>query len=138
MPFGLGAVLASVGVSQAGADLLDKAGELLFGERTKEIVEDVQTQLRAYAGEAPTNHDLESAIRCAELTATRALLGYYRRRVEGENFGTRTAQPPPFIESAQKWTRGLLKKHSGSDSLVHTATRAGLGCWAANLGASPS
>ena len=39
------------------------------------------------------------------------------------------------------WQRcrvGLLKKHSGSDSLVHTATRAGLGCWAANLGASPS
>jgi hypothetical protein len=103
MAFGLGTLLAGAGLPRFAPDLLDKAGELLFGARSKEILETAQDRLRAYTGKVPVNHELEQAIRCAELTATLVLLVEFRHKTEGEHFDTRSAVPPPFIAAAQAW-----------------------------------
>jgi hypothetical protein len=100
---GLGTLLAAIGLSQFSADLLDKAGELLFGTRGRGILEQIQDRLRAYTGKVPVNHDIEQAIRYAELTASIILVDHYRRTTEGEHFDTRSAVPPPFIGAAQTW-----------------------------------
>jgi hypothetical protein len=75
----------------------------LFDGAGKRILEETQARLRAYTGGIPPNHDLEHAIRFAELTSTLVLLEAYRRQNEGDRFDTRGAEPPRFIAAARKW-----------------------------------
>ena len=79
-------ILAGFGLSGWSDELLEKAAELLFDDAGKRMLEDIQARLRAYTGGIPPNHDLEHAIRSAELTSTLVLLEEYRRQDEGDRF----------------------------------------------------
>jgi hypothetical protein len=99
---GLLMMFGAAGAEWAGP-LLDKAAEHLFDGAGKRALEDITAKLRAYTGDVPLNHDLEHAIRLAELTSTIVLLEAYRRQDEGDRFDSRTAMEPPFIPAARKW-----------------------------------
>jgi hypothetical protein len=91
MSFVVASILAGFGLSGWSDDLLKKAAELLFDDAGKYLLEETQARLRAYAGDIPANHDLEHAIRYAELTSTLVLLEEYRRQDEGDRFDVRGA-----------------------------------------------
>ena len=101
-------ILAGFGLSGWSDELLKKAAELLFDDAGKRMLEDIQARLRAYTGGIPPNHDLEHAIRSAELTSTLVLLEEYRRQDEGDRFDTRGAMPPPFISASRKWLNNQI------------------------------
>jgi tetratricopeptide (TPR) repeat protein len=102
------ALLAALGVGKEAAGLLDKAADQLFGASGKKLLEEVQGRLRAFTGKVPANHDLEKAIRLAELTATLVLVDNFRRKQELDNFDTRSARFPPFIDAANAWLFGQI------------------------------
>jgi hypothetical protein len=101
-------ILAGFGLSGWSDDLLKKAAELLFDDAGRHLLKETQARLRAYAGDIPANHDLEHAIRYAELTSTLVLLEEYRRQDEGDRFDVRGAMPPTFIAAARKWLHQQL------------------------------
>src|ERR1700730_3180475 len=101
-------VLAGLGLTGWSADLLDKAADRLFDGAGKRILEEIQARFRAYTGSIPPNHDLEHAIRLAELSSTLVLLGIYGRKDEGYRFDTRGADLPPFVPAARKWLHEQL------------------------------
>ena len=103
MPLGLGTLLASAGIAQVAADALDKAAGMLFGARAKEMLTEIQDRVRAYSGAIPPNHDLEQAIRYAELTASIALLNGFGRAFETELVTARATRESPFIPAAKAW-----------------------------------
>ncbi len=96
----------------AGADLaikaLESAEKLLFDGAGKAVLEDVQARLRAWTGTVPRNHDLERALRLAELTTSLVLLGAYRQEAEDAALDHRSARVPPFIDAATKALHGTL------------------------------
>ncbi len=103
-----GLVLTALGLKEAAGatgDLLEVASELLFDGAGKRVLEDVHARLRAYAGKVPPNHDLEHAIRLAELTSSLVLLESYGREKEADpdNFDHRAALAPRFITAARLW-----------------------------------
>jgi len=104
----VGGILGGLGWTLGSDALLEKAAELLFDGAGKRVLEEVQARLRAYTGGIPPNHDLEHAMRLAELTGTLVLLETYRREDEGDRFDTRAAIPPPFIAAARKWLHGQI------------------------------
>jgi hypothetical protein len=84
-----GGLLIALGASTAewAGPLLDKAAERLF---------------------VSLNHELEQALRLAELTTTLVLLDIYRRREEAERFDSRATKPPEFIATARRWLHQQL------------------------------
>ncbi|MFA5947901.1 MAG: hypothetical protein WC806_02925 [Candidatus Gracilibacteria bacterium] len=112
-----------LGLPSTAGDMLDKGCEVIFNVKGKEVLEDVQARLQAYTGAVPPNHDIERAIRLAEITVTLFLIRLYRQEVEAESFDTRGAQLSPFIDKAAKWARdeiglGLSMKLKSNDALV--------------------
>lgn len=101
----LGKMLAGAISNQIAQDLIDKAGEILFGEKTKDIVQGLQERIRAHNAKLPRNHDLERAIRCAEITASIAVIEHFWRRSRYEQ---RSIEKPPFIDQALNVLRSRI------------------------------
>jgi tetratricopeptide (TPR) repeat protein len=104
----LAALLVMAGLSEPTAEAVDAAAEALFGKSAKEVLEEAQTRLRAFTGKVPPNHDLEKAIRLAELTSSLVLVDTFRRQCELENNETRTLPLPPFVGAAKNWLFGQI------------------------------
>jgi len=87
---------------------LENAADLLVDGAGKHVLEDVHARLRSCIGTVPLNHDLEHALRVAELTTGLVLLERYRRQEEADRFDDRMALPPPFIAAARSWLHSQL------------------------------
>ncbi len=107
-----GSILAAcVGLgagSEAAGELTRVALDLLFDGAGKEVMESLGARLHGAAGGVPTNHDLEHAIRLAELTSTLVLLDAARRQIDFDQFDTRGAALPPFIGAARRWLHAQI------------------------------
>jgi tetratricopeptide (TPR) repeat protein len=109
----LGPLFGAFGMEAAkgAASAADAGLEMLFGERVSEALAEAQQAMRAYAGPLPPNHDLERALRCAQLTASLVLVRAHGMALEAEQAadGTeRTGQAPPFLAAARGWLRDQL------------------------------
>ena len=71
-------------------------------------MDSVAARLHSYVGGVPPNHDLEHAIRLAELTSTAVLLEAARRQIEHDQHDMRDARMPPFIGAARRWLHAQI------------------------------
>jgi hypothetical protein len=71
-----------VGVTDKAAEKMvsvaDAAVGKFFGKAGSQMLEEICSRLRAYSGSIPPNHDLEKALRLAELTSSLMVLEDYR------------------------------------------------------------
>jgi hypothetical protein len=94
------AIAAFSGVEK-GSEVVGAAVDVLTNGGGKRALEWVETRLRAYTGGIPRNHDLEHALRLAELTTSLVMVKTYRREEDAEQVILRSAQVPPFVEAAR-------------------------------------
>lgn len=109
----LGPLFGAFGMEAAkgAASVADLGLEALFGDSVAGALDDAQEAMRAYTSPLPPNHDLERALRCAQLTASLILVRAHGMALEAEQAADgrdRTGQPPPFLAEARGWLRTQL------------------------------
>jgi hypothetical protein len=89
----LGGLLAACGLaaSESLVAAADAGLQKLFGASVAESLADAEQAVRAYTGPLPPNHDLERALRCAQLTASLILVRSHAHALEGEPAGGETS-----------------------------------------------
>ncbi len=101
------AITAFAGAGK-GAELTGAVVNVLTDGGGKKALEWVETRLRAYSGGIPPNHELEHALRLAELTTSLVMVETYRREEAAEQAILRSAQEPPFIAAARSWLHNQI------------------------------
>jgi len=105
---GITTAIAALMGADKGAELAGAAVDLLSDGGGKKALEWVDIHLRAYRGGIPPNHDLEHALRLAELTTSLVMVETYRREEDAEQVILRSAREPPFVKAARSWLHGQI------------------------------
>ena len=98
-----GGVLGEKAAEAAGT-AVERIAEKVFGPAWEEA----RTRARAYLGGVPTNHDLERALRLAQLTGALVVLWDFAREEEDARFDNRSAEPPAFVTAARHFLHDQL------------------------------